>query len=838
MNKSLQEKAPFEGLRVLDFGQYVAGPTAAMMLGDQGAEVIRIDYKTGNKWDNPIIDALNRRKKSIALNLKDESDLEIAKKLIMTADVLIENFGLGVMERLGLSYEETKKLNDKLIYVSIPGFSSKDEEFINLKAWEEVIAAVSGQFTDMGLNRVLMGINPSFTSLTLSSAYASVFAAMAASGALFAREAHEIGDYIEVPIATALTEGLAYNSMLVENYPDRYCSPRELEINKRRAEGRPMDMEFDDLQEFLDPFYRSYFCKDGRPVYLVCASQITHSHTALKLLSLYDEAMEAGFPELGDWYLPTNEWPKGVDCALGLYPLSRKWAEWIAPKMKEKFSEKTSLEWEKIFGEAGCPLGAHRTTKEWINSEHAIKSGLIHEVNHPERGLVRQIGPIGWVDSSKELCGTGELPPKLDGNRDEILKSLEDVKPIQSNKNHPKEGWLEGLNVLDMTNVIAGPMVAGTLVRFGAEVIKLDAVKPTFDPWNTIAIGILTQQSKKSMLTNVKTEKGQEILDKLIKRADVITYNGRDEQFEKLGIDFETVKRINPKTILVKVDAYSGPMEGPKTHYPGYDDLLQASTGVMSRFGGGMDTPEEHAHMGTIDVLCGHCAAFATMVALYKLRKTGVAEMAHASLASAGQLIQVPFMYDYEGREPFNEPSGREVKGWNSLIRCYEAEDKWFFLRCGEDKIHELEKIEEIKGVKRMNEEERIEFLSNIFKSQRVDYWVGKLSEVGIGAGRLGSLTELRRDYSFDENGIAYYEEPTYQFVKYNNHPCGSRVYLSAPCAVRPKEATINPMVPSQKYGQSTVEILKRLGYIEKEIDEMVEDKVIGLKWSEDYLPE
>src|SRR3954471_20897480 len=91
-----------EGVRVIDLGQYIAGPMAAMLLGDQGADVVRVDPPGGPRWNTPANARWNRNKRSIALDLKQEADKEIARKLIGTADVVIENFRPGVMDRLGL----------------------------------------------------------------------------------------------------------------------------------------------------------------------------------------------------------------------------------------------------------------------------------------------------------------------------------------------------------------------------------------------------------------------------------------------------------------------------------------------------------------------------------------------------------------------------------------------------------------------------------------------------------------------------------------------------------------------------------------------------------------
>jgi crotonobetainyl-CoA:carnitine CoA-transferase CaiB-like acyl-CoA transferase len=193
---------PLTGVRVVDFGQYVAGPAVAMMLADQGAEVIRVDPPGGPMWDSPANAVLNRGKLSIVLDLKTEGDRAIALRLAASADVLVENFRPAVMARLGLGAEAVTALNPRLVYLSLPGFSAGDGERTHLQAWEGVIAAAVGQFTDMGLNRILMGINPSFSPLPLASAYAAVFGAMAVTFALFARARHGRGEVVEVPPTT------------------------------------------------------------------------------------------------------------------------------------------------------------------------------------------------------------------------------------------------------------------------------------------------------------------------------------------------------------------------------------------------------------------------------------------------------------------------------------------------------------------------------------------------------------------------------------------------------------------------------------------------------------
>src|SRR5579875_1768834 len=115
-----------DGLRVVDFGQYLAGPLVAMILGDLGAEVIRVDPPGGPRWHHPANALLQRGKRSIVLDLKRAEDQQTAYKLVERADVVIENFRPGVMERLGLGPETALVANPRLVYCSIPGFGAKD----------------------------------------------------------------------------------------------------------------------------------------------------------------------------------------------------------------------------------------------------------------------------------------------------------------------------------------------------------------------------------------------------------------------------------------------------------------------------------------------------------------------------------------------------------------------------------------------------------------------------------------------------------------------------------------------------------------------------------------
>lgn len=835
-------KRPLDGYRVVDFGQYIAGPAAGMMLADQGAEVVHIDPPEGPRWKNPADAILNRGKQRVSLDLKQAQDVELACELIQQADVVVENFRPGVMTRLGLGAEEMRRRNPRLVYLSLPGFSENDAHYADTPAWEGIIAAAVGQFTDMGLNRILMGVNPSFSPLPLASAYAAVLGATAVTLALFNRQRTGLGDAVEVPLAAALMEGLAYNSMHVEGLPDRYKSPRELEIERRRANGVPLDMSYPALQEYLDPFYRTYRCQDGQPFYVVCSSHKRHPIACLKLLGLWEEVRDAGIP-LHDAYLDMADWPAGADCTLLSYPLSRHWAAFVSQRMKAAFATRTAADWERRFGEARVPGCAHRLTAEWLDSEHALQSGNILEVEDPIHGRMRQFGNLCWLAGDEAVTIKQAAPPPryapeaIRPTLERWQRSPESVPPAADPQ--VSKGWLEGIKILDLTNVIAGPTIAGTLARFGAEVTSIDPPEPSLDPWNSIVFGMQANRGKKSVLLDLKSVEGQAILDRMLPDYDVVTINASDEQLKRLGLSLERLHRRNPELILCQFDAYGGPRPGPRSDHPGYDDLVQATTGIMARFGGGLETPEEHAHFGTIDVLGGYCAAQAIGVALVKRANGHGGSLARSSLVAAGQLIQAPFMYDYPGREPFDEPSGREVKGAHALYRCYRASDGWFFLAVDRERrldafCHALD-----TPLDPSDDADTTRRLEALFQTQPLAHWQACFAEADIGCQPLATMSQLREASLIGESDRHdMTASSTVTFTRNDRHPCGHTVDLIAPIAIRPAGARISALDPMPAYGCHTREVLRDLGLAEAEITAMMDAGVAATQWSRRYLPD
>ena len=215
----MRKKGPLAGIKIIDLTAMVSGPTATMMLGDQGADVIKVEPLEGelmrkvgdelNGMTNSFL-CCNRSKRSITLNLKSKKGLQILKKLINTADVFVQNFRPGTVERMGLSYNKIKKINQNLVYVSISGFGEKGP-YSQQRVYDPVIQALSG-LADIQRDQIT-GV-PKQVRTIIPDKTTGLATAQAISSALFYRERYGKGQHIklamlDVMIAYLWPEGSA-----------------------------------------------------------------------------------------------------------------------------------------------------------------------------------------------------------------------------------------------------------------------------------------------------------------------------------------------------------------------------------------------------------------------------------------------------------------------------------------------------------------------------------------------------------------------------------------------------------------------------------------------------
>jgi crotonobetainyl-CoA:carnitine CoA-transferase CaiB-like acyl-CoA transferase len=194
---------PLDGIRVLDLTRALAGPYCTMMLGDMGADVIKVEMPgTGDEarsWGPPFVDgestyfmSISRNKRSVTVDLKQAEGREVVRKLIQRSDVLVENFRPGLMDRFGLGYEHARALNPRLIFCSISGFGQTGPR-AQQPAFDQVLQGIGGA---MSLTGPASG-PPTKFGIPIADIGAGMFAAFAISSALFAREKSSVGQWID-----------------------------------------------------------------------------------------------------------------------------------------------------------------------------------------------------------------------------------------------------------------------------------------------------------------------------------------------------------------------------------------------------------------------------------------------------------------------------------------------------------------------------------------------------------------------------------------------------------------------------------------------------------------
>jgi len=373
-----------EGIKVLDLSRALAGPYCTMLLGDMGADVIKIERPgkgdDSRAWGPPFIEgesayflSINRNKKSITLNLKSEKGKEILFKLIKISDVLIETNRPGVMEKLGLSFEEVKKVNPKIVYCSISGFGQTGPYKLR-PGFDQVIQGMGGLMSITGEeNRPPIKVGVAITDVG-----AGMYAAIGILAALLRRDKTGKGEYIDVSMLDGTISWLTYQS-------GRYFASGE--VPKPMGSGHPLIVP-----------YQAFKTKD---VYI---------NIAVGNDSLWRKFCETiGLNIADDPKFSTNA--KRVENKEELIKI-----------LNEILSKKTGKEWLEILNKAGIPCGPIYKLNDIFSDPHVLSRGMVSEIEHPKAGKIKLTGvPIKFKNSPGKIR---LHPPLLGENNFEILEEI------------------------------------------------------------------------------------------------------------------------------------------------------------------------------------------------------------------------------------------------------------------------------------------------------------------------------------------------------------------------------------------------------------------------------
>jgi len=391
-NGTGQRSTALAGVKVIDLTQFEAGTSCTEALAWLGADVIKVEEPTKgdqgrqSSTNKPGVDShyfilLNANKRSVTLNLKDERGREILRDLIKHGDVFIENFGPGVIERLGFSYDVVKEINPRIIYAQIKGFAP-DGPYGNYLCFDMIAQAVGGSLATTGEK----GGRPLKPGPTIGDTGSGLHSTIGILAALFQRQATGRGQRIEVSMQDVVINfgRMAYSSLeLWGSHPPRNGNQSVL---KGSAPSE------------------CYRCKGGgeNDYCFIYCSRANNNHWK-RLLKIIDREDLIDYP---DYQTPRDRFlhQQEIDALMESWTLLHDKREVMA-----------------ILGSAGIPAGAVFDTQELRDDPHLRKHGMFVTVQHPIRGEFTMPGwPVRMSDSQVKIVTS----PLLGEHNEEVFGEL------------------------------------------------------------------------------------------------------------------------------------------------------------------------------------------------------------------------------------------------------------------------------------------------------------------------------------------------------------------------------------------------------------------------------
>ena len=376
--------APLDGITVLDFSHALAGPYGTMLMAAYGAEVIKVESPEGDigrTWGPPFHGAdasyfvgLNSGKQSLAIDLKTPEGLDSCRKLAAKADILIENFRPGTMNRLGLDYASLSAVNPRLIYVSISGYGQTGPRRLE-PAMDLIIQSASGL---MSITGTAAGETVK-TGHSIADITAGLFSLIGALLAIEARHRTGRGQFVDVSMMDTVM------STMLPSFA-RYLASGLV--------PKPMGTLFDGIVP-----YRNFVCADR---------EITVAVASDKLWKSFCEAI--GRTDLTDHSdYKTN-------------PLRVKNRAVLEPILEDMFLSRPAEHWVQLLAKFGVPATVVRNLKEVIEDEQTSVRNMTPTVQHPVAGAIRVLGvPVQLSETPGRIGGAS---PLLGADTEAILKSI------------------------------------------------------------------------------------------------------------------------------------------------------------------------------------------------------------------------------------------------------------------------------------------------------------------------------------------------------------------------------------------------------------------------------
>jgi crotonobetainyl-CoA:carnitine CoA-transferase CaiB-like acyl-CoA transferase len=626
------EEQTLSGVKVVDLTWHIAGPYCTKMFADFGADVLKIERPPDGDparrmgpflGDDPhpekslLFSHLNLNKRSIMLDLKSSEGRETIKRLVETADILVENFCPGVMARLDLAYETLKKINPNLIMTSISNFGQTGP-YRDFKASELVLSGIGHDMYSCGIP----GRHPLKLGGDCLQYQVGHMAAVAAIAAFWLMKRQGGGQHIDVSMQEVLAADTDHKTTNLVSFA---YSGMTMTTN---VVGRlnPMEVASDITPSGIFP------CKDG---HVRAAGGIMFWDRFIKI-----------FPELGGMFT----FPDGVLNVEENKPVvDALWYDWCADHTKQEIME--------ICQKAKYFCMAVNTPMDTLESPQFKERGFWINVEHPVTG--KQIYPGDPVNMELSRWNVRMPAPLLGQHTREILEELkrrpkiEMPGPEKENKTGSVKLPLAGIRVVDRGVIWAGPTAAWLLGILGAEVIHIDnphhppdfsrgfVMWPTKDglqrpagrsnypegkpgerPWNRASFYTRGLWNRLSCCIDISKPEGTEVFKRLIQKTDIFLENNSATAMEHLGLDHKTLLDIQPGLICINMPAWG--RNGPYKDYVGWGAMHQALGGEeWIRGYDDADHPAHNTFRFHMDSAAAPMAVFAAIMGLIHREKTG-----------------------------------------------------------------------------------------------------------------------------------------------------------------------------------------------------------------------
>ncbi len=385
VDESRIEQMPLARVRVLDLGRHLAGPTCAMLLGDLGADVLKIEKpgvgEDGRSSGPPFFDgesafflSANRNKRSVTLDIKQPAGQEVFRRLADTADVVIENFRPGVMDALGIGYEVMRERNPRIIYCSISGFGV-DGPFADRPGLDQIIQGFSGLMSVTGFE----GGEPVRVGIPIADLLTGLFGAYGVLAALQARERTGRGQVVNTSLLESMVGTLGFQAV-------RYLN----------GAGAPPPAG---NHHPINAPYGVFRARDG---------YLTLGATGDKRWSKLCEI------------LGTEEWLDDPRFKTNGARYENRLL--LADLINERLQARTIDEWERIFTEQGIPAGPVYGMDQSLDHPQVRHREMVVEREHPVMGTVRLLGlPVKLSETPGDVH---RVPPALGEHTETVLREI------------------------------------------------------------------------------------------------------------------------------------------------------------------------------------------------------------------------------------------------------------------------------------------------------------------------------------------------------------------------------------------------------------------------------